>query len=251
MTEGLRTTAIPSEAAAVLYFKEKMTLTEIKGKVHNGEHMTGKQKEDYISSLITTIESLKTRNSTLERFVEQSNLADMVGKMNPVLELTKLQEQMQSLQAETVTRALFDVQGDELRRTRQEIESQKEEIQSIIQGNEEVKRLNLLAYQELTTEYAEERAQHNIHVTELCKAGKVIAAQKEEIETLKKAVDEYLCFVCEVENGLNEPRGTYSHPVTCAWRLTEEYKAMVEGLRKVGKFLFWSESENKPKIGDK
>lgn len=56
------------------------------------------------------------------------------------------------------------------------------------------------------------------------------------------------CFVCNIEDELNELRGTQSHPINCGWRLKEEHKVMKEELMKDGKILFWSESENRPKI---
>jgi hypothetical protein len=47
------------------------------------------------------------------------------------------------------------------------------------------------------------------------------------------------CPVCEVEDALNEQRGTQSHPINCGWRLKEENRIMREALEKLGKFPMW------------
>lgn len=43
------------------------------------------------------------------------------------------------------------------------------------------------------------------------------------------------CFVCEVEDKLNEERGTQSHPINCGWRVKREKAGYEAGLREIMK----------------
>lgn len=41
------------------------------------------------------------------------------------------------------------------------------------------------------------------------------------------------CFVCDVEDGLGEERGSMSHPINCGWRVNRTKEAYEQGLSDI------------------